>query len=407
VSSVQVWTFGAEAGMSQQHAPSMLPDSDVETIDGPPLLHCDGNASVGAYPVLPAQACRHHGMRQLAVCMCVCMTSICFWFWEVRPHLLHSDREVVQLAEMAQIEAPPAYCCASASSCIVGTRESICCATSTPILCGKGSMGYMNSLGMPFCCALNSTGCDDMCVDKSMALALQQYNGKPCNGIVPQGFKFWEMSRDFVMTVNAPWDDRARRYNFDGNTSASINSPIVFGTRAFVLEFVLTPKSENLVPPGQELACVLSKVEKNQVRMRGDAWVGLRACFTSFHDTLLDVSINDGGLTSVGTRIAGFDHISRDVPISIRVLFNETDVTSWVNGKFSSERIPASRARTPWDNSVPLVLGAEATHDVPGQHRYFLNAYLSDLQLGTYEELPDINQREELPDNTQRYIKRR
>jgi len=383
----------------------MLPVSDVETMDGLPLLNSYGNARVSATPVLPAQAWGHHRMRQLAMCMCVCMSCICFWYWEVRPHLFQSDTEAVELAEGAELAVPPLYCCASTSSCIVGTRESVCCATSTPILCGKGSMGYMNSLGMPYCCALNSTGCDDMCVDKSMALALQQYNGKACNQITPQGFKFWEMSRDFVVTVNAPWDGRTQRYNFDGTTSASINSPIVFGTRAFVMEFVLTPKSGNLVPPGQEVACVLSKVEKNQIRMRGDAWVGLRACFTRVHNTLLDVSINDGGLASVGTRIAGFDHVSRAVPISVRVVFNETHVASWVNGKFSSEAIPASRARTPWDNSMPLMLGAEATNDVPGQQRYFLNAYLSDMQLGTYEELPDIKKREELPDIKQHYVK--
>jgi len=364
----------------------MPSDSDVETLDGPPLLNCDGSAGDSASSVLPGQVWWHYRMRQLAMCMCACAACICFWYWEVPEHRFQSGREGFQLAEVAQFAALPLYCCASTSNCIVGAQDSVCCATSKPILCGSGSMGYMNSLGMPFCCALNSTGCGDMCVDKSMALAVQQYNGKSCNGVAPQGFKFWEMSRDFVMTVNAPWGDHG--YNFDGTTSASIDSPIVFGTRAFVMEFVLTPKNEDLVPLGQEVACVLSKVEKKQIRTTGDAWVGLRACFTGFRNTLLDVSINDGGVAPVGTRIGGFERVSRGVPISIRVAFNETHVTSWVNGKYSSEPIPASRARTPWDNSVPLMLGAEATHDVPGQHRYFLNAYLSDLQLGTYEELP-------------------
>jgi len=231
-----------------------------------------------------------------------------------------------------------------------------------------------------------------MCADQSTALTIQSRE-RSCNPVAPQGFKFWDMSKDFVLTVNAPWDASNQRYDFDGSSSATINFPILFDNRAFALEFTLTPKEEHLILPGQEKACIFSKVD--QVRgMIGeeDSWVGFQACFIRSDDTMLDISINDGGITPVGTVMGGFSRVSRDVPINVRVIFNETHVTSSVDGMRTSKQIPYNRSGIPWDNALPLTLGAEIDRDVPEQRRNFLNAYLSDMQWGTYEELYHMQQ---------------
>jgi len=215
-----------------------------------------------------------------------------------------------------------------------------------------------------------------------------------CNAVAPQGFKFWDMSKDFVLTVNAPWDASNQRYDFDGSSSANINSPITFDQRAFALEFTLTPKDERMILPGQEKACIFSKVEKYQELIgEEDAWVGLQACFIRSGDTKLDININDGGSPPVGTLIGVFSRVIRDVPIKIRVIFNETHVTSSIDGMSISKQIPYSRSGIPWENAVPLTLGAEIDHDVKKQKRNFLNAYLSDMKWGTYEEFPYIKRR--------------
>jgi len=146
----------------------------------------------------------------------------------------------------ADLVTRPDLCCSAGPTgqiCLPGDPTGVCCGTDVALWCGAGSTCYTNTFGSPYCCAPNTIGCQNVCLDLGTSIGVIQAGGS-CNPVAPQGFN----ADGRVMPVEAPWDASSLTYRLDGNQFIFfIDPPIRLGTGDFTMAATITPRVDGQV----------------------------------------------------------------------------------------------------------------------------------------------------------------
>jgi len=140
----------------------------------------------------------------------------------------------------------PRYCCSSdltGRMCLPGDPNGVCCGNGVALWCGAGSTCYTNGLSSPYCCAPNTVGCRNVCLDFGTARRFIESGGS-CNPVAPQGFN----ADGRVLPVEAPWQASTMSYRLDGNQLIFYpDPPIRLGMGDFTMMATITPRTDGIV----------------------------------------------------------------------------------------------------------------------------------------------------------------
>lgn len=343
----------------------------------------------------------HMPSRIVQICGCFLLTSIfCVVFW---PVYKKTPAELVE-TDIIQLGSSALLCCGGNGVCLQGSVNSYCCTTEAPLLCGARSLGFVNSLGDPYCCGPQSMGCFDICINQDLEDASPP-SGR-CNAVAPQGVRFSDKFIDSVLPLNGSWDPTTRTYEFDGNTIASTIMPIKLGTGPFTIDVTITPTYDNLFfVPFQGRGCVLSKFSPRSAK-------GFNICIFDLSGGPSNASLSnrsrrlqDPGIIGQAIRFIytdGFSTISTsvvnifdlpsgftaDVPIRFTIVKNESHHATFVNARriFETELTPDTRG-IEVDNDAPLVVGGALDDNSNPVDLSILR--VSNLWFATYAYYPD------------------
>jgi len=159
-------------------------------------------------------------------------------------------QDLVGIGSNASIELVlrPGTCCGRGSEgrrgiCLPGDPNGLCCAAEVTLLCGAGSICYLNAQGNPYCCAPRTTGCANVCLDFNSASRIIEHVGS-CNPVSPQGFNL----DGTVLYVDAPWNASSMTYQLDGGQNIMfVDPPIRFGAGVFTMTATITPRFDGRV----------------------------------------------------------------------------------------------------------------------------------------------------------------